>query len=320
MMSQYRNRLPQLREDLFITDGGLETTLVFHEGIDLPYFAAFHLLKDDAGFDTLHHYFARYVKIARRWGFGIVLEAPTWRANPDWGAKLGYDAVTLADANRKAIGLLLEIRAAYETLETPVVISGNLGPRGDGYLAASRMSIEVAREYHRPQMETFAQTDADMVSALTLNYVEEAIGIVQAARDAAMPVAISFTVETDGRLPSGDQLAEAIQRTDDETNAYAAYYMINCAHPTHFEQVLQEGGHWRERIRGLRANASKRSHAELDESTELDIGNPQELGEQYCALRTLLPRLTVLGGCCGTDHRHVEAICDACHAYVETSL
>ncbi|QBQ56586.1 homocysteine S-methyltransferase [Nitrosococcus wardiae] len=319
-MRQYRNRLPQLRDDLFITDGGLETTLIFHEGIALPYFAAFHLLKDDTGFDTLFHYFTRYVKIARRWGFGIVLEAPTWRANPDWGAKLGYDAVTLADANRKAIGLLLEIRAAYETLETPIVISGNLGPRGDGYRADSQMSIDVAWEYHRPQIETFAQTDADMVSALTLNYVEEAIGIVQAARDAAMPVAISFTVETDGHLPSGDRLAEAIQRTEQETNGYVAYYLINCAHPTHFEQALQEDGHWRKRIRGLRANASKRSHAELDESADLDIGNPQKLGEQYRRLRDLLPCLTVLGGCCGTDHRHVEAICDACHAHVEISL
>ncbi|MGH6635050.1 MAG: homocysteine S-methyltransferase family protein [Gammaproteobacteria bacterium] len=312
-MAKYRNRLPQLRSDaLFITCGGLETTLIYHEGVELPYFAAFDLLKDDAGFETLRRYFVRYVEIARAHGLGIVLEAPTWRANTDWAAKLGYNAVTLADANRNSIGLLLEIRAAYETHATRIVISGNLGPRGDGYRPDTRMSVNAARDYHAPQINTFAQTDADMIAAFTMNYVEEAIGITQAAKDAAMPVAISFTLETDGRLPSGDILAEAIQRTDEAVRGYPAYYMINCAHPTHFEQVLRDGGAWCARIRGLRANASKRSHAELDESTDLDVGNPLELGQEYRSLRALLPRLSLVGGCCGTDHRHVEAICAAC--------
>jgi homocysteine S-methyltransferase len=319
-MSKYRNQLPQLKGNLFLTDGGLETTLVFHEAIDLPYFAAFDLLKDETGVEMLRRYFMRYAEIARQQGLGFVLETPTWRANPDWGVRLGYDATALADANRQAIELLLDIRAEYETPETPIVISGNLGPRGDGYCADSFMSVAAARDYHRLQIETFAQTDADMISALTLNYVEEAIGIVQAAREVALPVAISFTVETDGRLPSGDCLADAIQRTDDKTDGYATYYMINCAHPTHFEHVLREGGSWRERIRGLRANASKRSHAELDASTNLDSGDPQELGAQYRALLALLPQLTVLGGCCGTDHRHVEAIGEACMAPFECFL
>lgn len=311
-MSKYRNHLPQLDSTLFLTDGGLETTLVFHEGIDLPYFAAFDLLKDEDGVETFRRYFEPYVEIAKQRRVGIVLESPTWRANPDWAEKLGYDATALADANRKGIGLLIELRSIHETPTTPIVISGNLGPRGDGYRADDRMTVVEAREYHAPQIQTFAETDADMVCAVTLNYVEEAIGIINAARDAGLPVAISFTVETDGRLPSGTSLAEAIQRTDEETDGYAVYYMLNCAHPTHFEHVLHDGGTWRERIRGLRANASKLSHAELDESTELDIGDPKELGRQYRALRSLLPRLTVVGGCCGTDHRHVGAIASAC--------
>lgn len=318
-MAKYRNRLPQLSDALFITDGGLETTLIYHESIELPHFAAFDLLKDDAGIETLRHYFVRYVEIARAHGLGIVLEAPTWRANADWAAKLGYDAVTLTDANRKSIGLLLEIRAAYETSATRIVISGNLGPRGDGYRLDARMSVNAARDYHAPQITTFAQTDADMVAAFTMNYVEEAIGITLAAKDAAMPIAISFTLEPDGRLPSGDTLAAAIERTDNETAVYPAYYMINCAHPTHFELVLREGGVWRERILGLRANASKRSHAELDACTDLDAGDPQELGGQYRALKAWLPRMTVVGGCCGTDHRHVEAICAACLEPIEAS-
>jgi homocysteine S-methyltransferase len=309
-MSLYRNQLPQLDNRLFLTDGGLETTLVFHKGLDLPCFAAFDLLKDDAGVAILREYFEPYLEAARRHRAGFILEAPTWRANPDWAAKLGYDAPALDAANRRAIELLVELRAAYAD-DQPFVISGNLGPRGDGYRADERMTADQARAYHAAQIDSFAGTEADMIAAFTMTYAEEAIGILRAARDAGMPAVISFTVETDGRLPSGESLAEAIRRTDAETDGYAAYYMINCAHPEHFADLLADGA-WRERIRGLRANASKRSHAELDESTDLDDGNPARLGEEYRELRELLPKLNVLGGCCGTDHRHVHAIAAAC--------
>lgn len=310
-MSTYRNHLPQLDDALFLTDSGLETTLIFHDGIDLPHFASFDLLRTEAGRARLRRYYDLHTGIARDHGVGIVLESPTWRANLDWGAKLGYDPVALSEANRQSIQLMLETRAALETSTSKVVISGNLGPRGDGYRSEARMSTAEAQAYHGLQIETFAQTDADMIAAFTMTYVEEAIGIVAAAKAAAMPVAISFTLETDGRLPSGSSLAEAITTTDQETDGYPAYYMINCAHPTHFEHVLRDAGCWTERIRGLRANASRRSHAELDESTDLDAGDPKELGQQYRALLPLLPRLSVVGGCCGTDHRHVTAICDA---------
>jgi len=307
-MSKYRKRLPQLGDKLFLTDGGLETTLVFHEDLDLPHFAAFDLLKTEEGTGILRRYFERYVAIARDQQVGLVLETPTWRANPDWGTKMGYDAFALADANRRGVGLLLEVRQAFETRHTPIVISGNLGPRGDGYVAGARMSAEEAAAYHAPQIETFAGTDADMVAAFTMTYPEEAIGIVQAARSARMPVAISFTTETDGRLPSGESLGEAITRTDEVTGGYATYYMVNCAHPTHLDRAFSAGEAWSGRIRGLRANASRKSHAELDQSTELDVGNPEELGSQYRELRRVLGRLSVVGGCCGTDHRHVQAI------------
>lgn len=317
-MSKYRNRLPQLHEQLFITDGGLETTLIFHENLELPLFASFDLLKDRDGTAMLHRYFSGYAQMAREQGLGLILEAPTWRANADWASKLGYEASALADVNRKAIALLEAIRDEYETPDTRIVISGNLGPRGDGYRPDSRMSVQEAQDYHATQIQTFAQTDADMVAAFTLNYTEEAIGIVMAAKDAAMPVAISFTLETDGRLPSGETLQQAILRTDEATQGYAVYYMINCAHPTHFDNVLRSGGEWLQRIRGLRANASRRSHAELDESTDLDAGDAEELGIQYAALQSALPRLSVVGGCCGTDHRHVAAICRTMNEAVRT--
>ncbi len=312
-MSKYRNNLPQLNGHLFLADGGQETTLIFHEGCELPYFAAFHLLKDAAGMEALRRYYTSYARLAATCGVGAVLESATWRANPDWAAKLGYDAKSLAAANRQAVELLAEVRADFESAERPIVISGNLGPRGDGYRANARMTARAAQDYHAPQIETFAHTAADLVAGFTLNYVEEAIGITLAARAAGMPVAISFTLETDGRLPSGQSLADAIRQTDDVSAGYPAYYLINCAHPTHFEAMLRgDSGAWRHRIRGLRANASKRSHAELDASPDLDIGDPEQLGREYRALRELLPRLTVVGGCCGTDHRHVEAICQAC--------
>ena len=318
-MARYRNQLPQLDTGLFVTDGGLETTLIFHQGIELPLFAAFDLLKHDAGRTLLADYFRRYAEIARAHGFGLVLESPTWRANQDWGAKLGYDRQALEKANRQAIDLMLAVRAAHEDARTDarpnprtkVVISGNLGPRGDGYRPASRMSAREAQAYHTAQIRTFAQTEADMVAGFTMNYVEEAIGIAAAAQACGIPAAISFTLETDGRLPSGDTLASAIRRTDDETGGYPAYYMLNCAHPTHFASVLQEDAPWRSRLLGLRANASKRSHAELDESPDLDAGDPEELGAQYRELHAVLPCLRVIGGCCGTDHRHVEAACRA---------
>jgi len=310
-VSKYRHRLPQLRNTLFLTDGGLETTMVFHENVQLPYFAAFDLLRTAEGIERLRRYFETYTRIALERKVGIVLEAPTWRANADWGTKLGYDAAMLADANRMSVGLLLEVRAALETPATPIVISGNIGPRGDGYRADARMNVEEALAYHLAQVETFAGTDADMIGAFTMNYVEEAVGIALAARRHAIPLALSFTLETDGTLPSGQSLVDAIERVDAESDEYPVYYMINCAHPSHFAGVLDELGSKVRRVRGLRANASRRSHAELDASTDLDAGNPVELGAEYRALQRSLPALTVVGGCCGTDHRHVAAIAQA---------
>ncbi len=304
--------MPQLGGDIFLTDGGIETTLIFHEGLELPHFAAFHLLKDPVGEAALRKYFRTYAEIAKRFGAGLILESATWRANADWSTRLGYTREALADANRKAIHLLEEIRDEYENDKTKVVISGCVGPRGDGYIPTQSMSKEEAEAYHREQVETFAETAADMVCAITMNYAEEAVGITRAAQHAGMPVAISFTVETDGRLPTGQTLEAAIAQVDEATSRYPCYYMINCAHPTHFEPVLAEGKPFVERIQGLRANASRKSHAELNESSELDDGNPTELGLQYAHLKGRLPQLNVMGGCCGTDHRHIEQIAKIC--------
>lgn len=260
----------------------------------------------------MRHYHPPYIETAHRAGFGFVLDSPTWRANPDWGAKLGYSKEALGAANRDGIALMAELRAAHETSRFPMVISGAIGPRGDGYVPGEVMSAEEAEAYHGEQIGVFADSEADMVTAFTLTNVNEAVGIARAARRFDMPVAISFTLETDGRLPTGDTLRHAIEAVDGATANGPAYYMINCAHPTHFEDALRHDAPWLARIRGLRANASRRSHAELNEATELDAGDPMELGAQYQELLRRLPHIAVLGGCCGTDHRHVACIGATC--------
>lgn len=311
-MSLYRKELPQLGDAIFLTDGGLETTLIFHHNIELPLFAAFDLLKDEAGVEQLKNYYHQYVQIAKDAGLGFILESPTWRASSDWGQHLGYSRQALAQANHDSIALLEDIRADYVEYDIPLVISGCIGPRGDGYQVAT-FDAQDEKAYHQQQVQTFSETAADLVSAITMTSVNEAVGIALAAQDCDLPVVISFTVETDGRLPSGETIEQAITLCDQATGSYPAYYMVNCAHPSHFEHQLP-GGKALARLKGVRANASKCSHEELDESPTLDDGNPAEFGKEYGRLKHLIPGLTVVGGCCGTDHRHIQQICRALHA------
>jgi S-methylmethionine-dependent homocysteine/selenocysteine methylase len=310
-MTKYRTHLPQLGGRLFLTDGGIETTLIFHDRFELPHFAAFDLLRQARGRAALHDYYARYAAIARREGVGFILESPTWRASADWGEKLGYTDAALAAANSDSIALMRELREEFETPRSPMVISGCVGPRGDGYDPGAVMSQAEAEAYHGRQVRSFGEAGADMVTAITMTNANEAIGVARAALKSGLPVAISFTLETDGRLPTGQALQEAIAEVDAATGDAPAYYMINCAHPTHFENVLA-GGASLERVRGLRANASKRSHRELNEAPDLDDGDPVELGGQYRDLCRRFGHINVLGGCCGTDHRHIEQIAKAC--------
>ncbi|MGD9622015.1 MAG: homocysteine S-methyltransferase family protein [Mycolicibacterium sp.] len=307
-----RAGLPQLGgRGLFVTDGGLETELVFHDGRDLPGFAAFPLLETSEGRLRLRRYYDGYLDIARGGGAGFVVETPTWRANPDWAAQLGYSRPQLDQLNRAAVRLAEEVRADAVADGITTVISGQVGPRGDGYDPGTAMTAEQAQSYHARQIGVFASASVDQVTAITMTNTAEAIGVVRAATEAGVPAAVAFTVETDGRLPTGQPLHAAIEQVDRETGAAAAYFMVNCAHPTHFRSALGGDGAWRHRIAGLRVNASTKSHAELDASTELDDGDPDQLAADQAALRDRLPAVAVLGGCCGTDARHVAAIVSA---------
>ncbi|HKC28390.1 MAG TPA: homocysteine S-methyltransferase family protein [Jatrophihabitans sp.] len=289
-----------------MTDGGLETTIIHQEGIELPAFAAFPLLESEDGRTVLRDYFEPYLAAADERKLAFVLDTPTWRANPDWGAQLGYDRAALAAANRRAVDFARELAAN----RPHIVVEGVLGPRGDGYVVGDAMNAEEAEDYHGWQIGVLHAAGVDHVTAVTLTYPAEAIGVVRAAAAHGAPVVISFTVETDGRLPDGTPLATAITAVDDATNGVAEFFMVNCAHPTHIVPALT-GSPALARIGGLRVNASRMSHAELDASEELDQGDPVALGRDHAALHDQLPHIQVLGGCCGTDHRHVIEIVDA---------
>jgi len=295
-----------------LTDAGLETVLIFDEGFELPCFAAFPLVDSDEGRAALRRYYAPFLELARDREVPLILSAPTWRASADWGRQLGYESADVEGLNRRAVELVEAIRD--ETLEPAergaVLIEGSVGPRSDAYAPTLLMDEDEAERYHSGQLRALAGAGCAQVSAITLTYVEEAVGIARAARAADVPIVIGFTVETDGRLPSGASIEEAVLALDAATDGAPEFFMINCAHPTHFADGLPTGDS-RTRIRGLWANASTLSHAELDEATELDPGDPADLAERYVALRRDLPELEVVGGCCGTDIRHATAICDA---------
>lgn len=305
-VSSPAHSLPHRHDGLVLSDGGLETWLIFHRDVELPEFASFPLIDDEPGRALLTEYFDFYGEIARRDGAALIVDTPTWRANADWGPILGYDRDALTAANERSVGFAREMAARWS--DVPTFVNGIVGPRGDGYVVGTAMSASEAASYHSLQARAFARAGADLVSAVTMTYVDEAIGVVRACVDAGIPVAIGFTTETDGRLPSGMPLGDAIEAVDAATSGAVEYFMVNCAHPSHFADALTVGAPWLSRVQAVRANASRMSHAELDEAEELDRGDIAELAADYAQLCELLPELRIVGGCCGTDHEHVGAI------------
>lgn len=311
-MQMRQHPLPQLAGQMFVTDGGIETHLIFNEGEDLPDMSAYLLNMSERGRDKLREYYRAYLPIAQRAGQGFLFDTNTWRANPDWGARLGYGVEQLREANVAAVRFCQEMQAEFAAAGVSSIISGVIGPRRDAWQYDARITVEEAEAYHTAQVAAFAETDADYVTAYTLTNVPEAVGIARAASKLGLPVALSFTLETDGNLPGGKPLGLAISEVDAATGSYPAYYMINCVHPIHFAATVRDGGAWVGRIGGLRVNASRLSHAELDNSPSLDIGDWNDLAQRYAQLLPLLPNIRVIGGCCGTDHRHIAAIAATC--------
>jgi homocysteine S-methyltransferase len=306
-MSQYRNNLPQLSGDLFLMDAGVETDLIFNHGIEIREFATHTLLPDPKGRQALAAYYREFLALANSYNAGFLLGTSTWKAHMHWADDLGSTEQELHEANRKAVAFKAALRDEFASNTKPIVLDAVIGPRGDAYAPDAKVAADEAERYHSKQIGWLAETEVDMLTALTLTQSDEAIGIVRAAGTVGLPAVISFTVETDGRLPTGQPLKEAIMAVDEATDAAAAYFMVNCAHPDHFFDIFDDSS-WARRIRGLRCNASRLSHAELDECEVLDDGDPRELGEQYKAILSRMPWLNIFGGCCGTDLRHVTEI------------
>ena len=309
-MANYRSALPQFSGDLFLTDAGLETDLIFNHGIEIQEFAAHTLLPDAAGREALANYFRSFLRLACEMGAGFILDSQTWKAHMHWANDLRASADELRAANRDSIAFIAGLREEYKSDSMPIVLDGAIGPMGDAYAPNGMVTADEAEEYHSTQLGWLAETDVDMVTAFTFTQADEAIGVVRAADSVGLPIVVSFTVETDGNLPTGQPLGEAIQAVDEATESVAAYFMVNCAHPDHFSHVLEDS-EWVRRIRGLRCNASRKSHADLDESETLDDGDPIELGSQYKAMLEKMPWVNVFGGCCGSDLRHVTEIARA---------
>ncbi|MEO1248669.1 MAG: homocysteine S-methyltransferase family protein [Pseudomonadota bacterium] len=310
MGAKYRHALPQLSGNIFLTDADIETDLIFNHGVEIPKFAAHTLLSDENGRQAVQRYLRGFLSLARDRGTGFILDSQTWKAHPHWAAHLGAAAEDLRPVNHDAIALISGLREEFANNAAPIVLNGVIGPRGDAYAPEELISPDESQRYHAQQIGWLAETDVDMVTALTFTQSGEAIGVVRAAQGAGLPVVISFTVETDGRLPSGQPLSEAVEAVDQATRNGPAYYMVNCAHPDHFAGDLTDSS-WGRRIRGLRCNASRMSHAELEACEMLDDGNPRELATQYRAIRMALPWMNVFGGCCGSGLRHVTQIATA---------
>ena len=299
--------LPQLSGRVFLTDAGLETDLIFNHGVEIRGFAAHTLLPSAAGRAQMAEYLRGYLRLARELGTGCILDAPTWKAHPHWAAELGEDEAFQRRANQEAIAFVAALRDEFRGGQGPILLNAPIGPRGDAYAPDATITAGQAEAYHATQLGWLAGTEVDMVTAMTHTQGDEAAGFSRAAEAAGLPHVVSFTVETDGRLPTGETLAEAIGKVDAASDAAPAYFMVNCAHPDHFAAELADAP-WARRIRGLRCNASRKSHAELDAAATLDDGDPDELAGQYAEIKARMPWLNVFGGCCGSDLRHVTAI------------
>jgi len=301
------NHLPEL-----ITDGGIETHIIFNMGVELPHFSAFPLNDSATGRDLIRRYYRDYLPVARAAGRGFLFATDSWRASPDWADRIGYDRALLKQNNVTSVALCAELAEEFTAAGVESAIAAVLGPRRDAWQYDAGMTVAEAFDYHSSQVEAFAGTAATSLHAYTLHNAREGIGIARSAQQAGLPVVLSFTVETNGALPGGKPLEVAVAEVDEATGGYPAYYMINCAHPRHFVRELRSGAPWVRRIGGLRANASSKSHSELDASPDIDIGDIAGLADDHAELLPLLSNLRLIGGCCGTDHRHIAAICTRC--------
>lgn len=299
--------LPQLDGTLMTCGGGFETWLQYVDGFELRHFCAFELLNDPRGVECLRDYHRKVVEASVGNGFGVINEGLHYRSSRDWGELIGFSKDALEEINIRGIEFYRDFAREYETEETPMLVGGVIGPRGDAYNVGRTPDAAEAEDYHSEQIQTFKKAGADLVTAATFSSVEEVIGLARAARAAEMPVVISFFVARGGKLKGGETLEDAIAQVDAATGHAPAYYMVNCTHPTEFEPGLTEGD-WTRRLGGFMPNAVAMETLDLCKLGHLEDGDPEELGGQMARLAERFPHINVWGGCCGTDGRHFGEI------------
>ena len=307
-MGRFKGDLPQMDGGVYLTDCGIETYIMYKKGFALPNFSLFHLLNDEDAAREIQAYLQRLLAVAERNDVGMILCGPLYRASRDWGELLGYTPERLADVNHRCIEMFEALARDSELARRRIVFSGVVGPRGDAYKLNRTITAQEAEDYHSEQIVTLERAGADMITGLTLNNTDEAIGITRAAEAAGLPAVISFTLNGEGRLQSGCSLKDAIESVDAATGAAPAYYMINCTHPADFAPAF-EPGDWTVRLRGVRPNASSLAKGVLCQLGHLEEGDPEELGRQMGEMARRYPHFNVWGGCCGTDDVHLEEIC-----------
>ena len=285
---------PGLAGRLMTSGGGFETWMQYVDGFTLRHFCGFELLNDARGITCLRDYQRKIIEAAVANGFGVINEGLHYRASRDWGELIGFSKEALEDINIRGIEFYRELGREYDSPDTPMLVGGVIGPRGDAYNVGRTPDAAEAEDYHSEQILTFSS-------------VQEAIGLVRAAKAAGMPVIVSFIAANGGRLQGGETLQQAITLVDAATGSGPDYYMINCTHPTEFEQGLTPGD-WTTRLGGFMPNAVAMETLDLCKLGHLEDGDPAELGHQMADLARRFPHINVWGGCCGTDGRHIGQI------------
>ncbi len=294
--------------EMFLTEGGSETEIMYRHGFELPEFSMLPLLESPLALSALRDEYSQQLDVAAEFGLSFLLTGLDYRASPDWGSKLGYSPSGLADANIASIELLRDIAKGYEEQIPRLLIGGILGPRGDAYSLNQEITAESAEDYHAVQLETLKRADVDFACALTFNNVAESVGALRAANQTGVPLFVSLTLDRSGRLKSGPTLAEAIVEIDAQAGEAAPeLYMINCSHPLEYEPAL-ENRDWIKRLRGVRPNASKMEKLALCELGHIEEGDPVELASRLRDLSERYPHMDIFGGCCGTGHKHLREI------------
>ena len=299
---------PRLENKFYLTEGGTETEILYKWGFELPEFAMFPLLDNPEADRVIRDMYRRYFEVAAEHNTGMLIVGHDYRASPDWGEKLGYSAEGLREMQQRTIQFLQEMRTEYEDRVSDVYIGASIGPRGDAYGTGDAITESEAEDYHSVQLENLEGTAADMAIALTFNNIPESIGVIRAGVAAGLPVGVSLTLTPEGRLRSGPSLREAIEAIEEATDGAAAWFGTNCAHPVEFEPAFADAGSWFDRLRYIRPNAAKMDKIALCSLGHLEDGDPVELGGEMGEIARRFPRADILGGCCGTDERHLSEI------------